>query len=401
MRIAIANDGLSDVGGVQVYLDAVITELESRGHALAFAYCTDAGRQGVDIGPSIPRFHVSGPQAREQVDALRRWAPDLCYSHNMSDVEVDAGLVGIAPVVKFMHAYVGTCISGLKTHAFPRSTPCDRVYGHACLALYFPRHCGQLSLKAFVHGWRSAESAHELMNKYAAIVVASRHMRGEYLRNGAEAARVHVNPLFPTQPSSIRSLLGVPRPSAAAEPHLAFLGRMTALKGGDLLIRAVRHATVRLGQTIRLTMVGDGPQRQDWEALARELSVPCTFTGWVPGDDRWRLLATASVLAVPSIWPEPFGLVGLEAGNMGVPAIAVDVGGICEWLRDGVNGVAVPSPASPRSFGDALASLLGDRDRLRALGEGARRVALEMTLDAHVDRLESIFENVLAEKVSC
>ncbi len=75
-----------------------------------------------------------------------------------------------------------------------------------------------------------------------------------------------------------------------------------------------------------------------------------------------------------------------------MPAIAVDAGGVRQWLREGVNGVAVREPASGRSFGDALASLLGDPDTLAALRDGAYRVAREMTLAAHVDRLEPILE---------
>src|SRR6185312_11977797 len=160
--------------------------------------------------------------------------------------------------------------------------------------------------------------------------------------------------------------------------------------GGDLLIRAAGHAAVRLGREIRLTMVGDGPARGEWEALARHHGVPCEFTGWKTGADRWPLLRGASLVAVPSIWPEPFGLVGLEAGALGIPAIAVNVGGISEWLQDGVNGVAVGAPASPESFGAALAGILGDRNRQAALRAGAHRVAGEMTVGRHVDRLETI-----------
>jgi glycosyltransferase involved in cell wall biosynthesis len=197
---------------------------------------------------------------------------------------------------------------------------------------------------------------------------------------------VHVNPLFPTHALDI----GVS--SGPARPHVLFLGRMTKLKGGDLLIRAVRHAAARMNRPIQLTMAGDGPQRQEWQTLASRLGVPCTFAGWVNGAERRTLLRSASVVAVPSLWPEPFGLVGLEAGALGVPAIAVDAGGVREWLRDGVNGVAVREPASERSFGDALASLLGDRGTLAALRDGAYRVAQEMTLAAHVDRLEPILD---------
>ncbi len=74
-----------------------------------------------------------------------------------------------------------------------------------------------------------------------------------------------------------------------------------------------------------------------------------------------------------------------------MPAVAVDVGGIREWLRDGQNGIVVAAPATPRSLGDALAAVLGDRDRQAALRAGAHQVAREMTLASHVDRLEAIF----------
>ena len=90
------------------------------------------------------------------------------------------------------------------------------------------------------------------------------------------------------------------------------------------------------------------------------------------------------------MWPEPFGLVGLEAAALGVPAIATDTGGIRDWLRDDVNGVLVPAPASASTFGERLASLLSDPTRLSALGAGALDRAREMSVEAHVSRLEPI-----------
>jgi len=385
MRILFANDGVSDVGGVQAYLDAVVPALESRGHAVAIAYCTDSG--SADAGGVFRRlqqFNLAGVARRKALDTICRWSPDVCYSHNMHDLSVDRALESIAPVVKFMHGYFGTCIGGLKMHAFPGHVACGRVFGPSCLALYLPRRCGQLNPAVLVDQWRWANDQQSLFAVYAAIVVASEHMRREYGRHGCEAARVHVNPLFPTN-----AVDAVPSP-VPADPHVVFAGRMTKVKGGDLLIDAVRRAVALLERPIRLTMMGDGPQRAEWEALARRLGVPCTFTGWVSGDDRWTVVRNASVVAVPSVWPEPFGLVGLEAGALGVPAIAVDVGGITEWLRPGINGVVVPHPASARSFGDALASLLRDRTSLAALRAGAHHVAQDMSLAAHVDRLEVV-----------
>jgi glycosyltransferase involved in cell wall biosynthesis len=389
VRILIANDGVSDVGGVQAYLDAVITAFEARGHTVAFAYCTDSGSAEASASSRrLQRFHLAGTGRPEAVGAIRRWAPQICYSHNMQDLAVDRALETIAPVVKFMHGYFGTCISGQKMHAFPSAVVCDRVFGAACAALYVPRRCGQLSPSSFFLGWRWAQAQRALFNTYAAVIVASEHMRREYVRNGCDPDRVQVNALFPT------NALATTVSSAPSEPHVAFLGRMTTLKGGELLIRAVRHAGEQSGRAIQLTMIGDGPQRQEWEALASRLNIAATFTGWLSGGDRWKVLARASVVALPSLWPEPFGLVGLEAGALGVPAIAVDAGGVRQWLRPGVNGVGVGSPATERTFGAALASMLADRAALATLRAGAYRVAQEMTLAAHVDRLEQVFATV-------
>ena len=184
MRILVANDGFGDAGGVQAYLDAVIGALDARGHTLSLAYCTDDGgtRSRVEHR-RFERFRVTA--SHQGMDDVRRWAPDVCFSHNMNDLEVDRQLARLAPVVKFMHGYFGTCVSGLKMHAFPRPVPCDRTFGPACAALYFPRRCGLLDATTLVRHSRWGVSQRSLFDRYAAVVVASGHMEREYARNGA------------------------------------------------------------------------------------------------------------------------------------------------------------------------------------------------------------------------
>jgi glycosyltransferase involved in cell wall biosynthesis len=389
MRILIVNDGVSDVGGVQAYLDTVIPAIEVRGHAVAIAYCSDSGSDEVaGVSRRLPRFRFTHHQSTDTLAGIRRWAPDVCFAHNMRDLDIEAALGGIAPIVKFMHGYFGTCVSGQKMHGFPGSAVCDRTFGVSCAALFFPRRCGQASPSALVSGWRWAVKQQSQFDRYAAIVVASDHMRREFTRHGCQPSRVHVNELFPTNTGDVW-----PSP-VPADPTIVFMGRMTTLKGGDMLIRATRRAAERLGQPVSITMIGDGPRKNDWEALAHRLKVAASFTGWMNGDSRWTHVRNASVVAMPSLWPEPFGLVGLEAGALGVPAVAVATGGIGQWLTDGVNGVAVPPPADERTFGDALARVLGDRNQLAALRAGAHRVAMSKTVGDHVDRLDRLFQTV-------
>ena len=241
MRILIINDGVSDVGGVQAYLNTVIPALEARGHAVAIAYCSDSGSDdAAGVSRRLPRFRFSGDGSAGNFDRVRDWKPDVCFAHNMRALDVEAALGRFAPIVKFMHGYFGTCISGQKMHAFPGATACDRTFGPACVALYFPRRCGQASPSALVNGWRWAVRQQSQFDQYAAIVVASDHMRREFTQHGCEPSRVHVNELFPTH-------AGDPQPSPVpSDSNVVFLGRMTMLKGGELLLRAARHASSRL-----------------------------------------------------------------------------------------------------------------------------------------------------------
>ena len=389
MRILVANDGYGDAGGVQKYLDACIGELLDRGHAVSLMHRDPLGRAArvSRAIASLPQFSVAAAGLDAAIAAATGWAPDVCFSHNMNVLAVDRRLASVAPVVKFMHGYAGTCVSGLKMHRLPATRPCDRVFGPACAALFLPCRCGQLSPSVLRDQYRWTVAQRDLFPTYRATVVASEHMRREYVRNGVDPAAIHLNPLFPTR-------------APAAEPDappstatVAFMARMTALKGGDLLVRGVARASRRLGAPITVTMIGDGPARPAWEAMARELSVDCRFTGWIDDERRFEAVRRAHLLAVPSVWPEPFGLAGLEAAAVGVPAIAFDVGGVREWLRPGINGLLVDG-RWPRasSFGDALAEAFLAPEALTAMRPRALAVARDMSLARHVDRLEAVFD---------
>ena len=385
MRILIANDGFGDAGGVQSYLDAVVPALRARGHATAVLHCDlqPAARATGALGGvdeiSVARSGLDGAAVQ-----VSRWQPDVVYSHNMSRLDVERRLMDAAPVVKFMHGYFGTCIGGQKMFGMPSAAPCSRRFGAACLLFYGPRRCGPLDLTTFAHQYGWAHDQQALFNGYHAVVVASDHMRREYVAHGINGDRVHVNPLFPTHQEQ-------PEAATAPQRSVVFFGRMTNLKGGDLLIEAVGDASRRLGSAIALTMVGDGPQRAAWEQVAAEHRVDANFVGWRTGAERWAFMRGAALVAVPSVWPEPFGLVGLEAGALGVPAIAFDVGGIREWLTPGENGILVPGdPPRAANLASALADAFGRPDDLARMGAAAIRVARRLSLAAHVDRLEAV-----------
>jgi glycosyltransferase involved in cell wall biosynthesis len=385
MRILIAQDALHSEGGVESYLAAIVPALRARGHAIAMLFVRRGGSTPLADSIDGPCVGIDAHHRDAAFAELKTWGPDICFSNNMAPLEIERALLDEWPVVKFMHAYFGTCISALKMHEFPSGVACTRTLGPACLALYGPRHCGALNPSALVNGYRWARSQQQLLSRYQSIVVASEHMVEEYVRHGAARERLAMLPLFPSLPLAA--------PGTEPNNSVLFLGRMTMLKGGDILVRAVARATADLGRPVRLIMGGDGPQRNAWQRLARRERVAAEFPGWLDSRQRLSALAEAAVLVVPSVWPEPFGLVGLEAAARGVPAVAFDTGGIRQWLRHDVSGLLVPPAGGFRAMATALTTILDDRALRDRLSRGAIATATAMSLDAHADALERVLMN--------
>ena len=144
---------------------------------------------------------------------------------------------------------------------------------------------------------------------------------------------------------------------------IVFVGRLVSDKGISDLIDALGQ----LGQTNfrpRLSIVGDGPERPAILARIGELGLTpqVTFTGIKRGPDLARFVARHRVMAVPSRWAEPFGIVALEGIACGCVVVGTGLGGLAEAI--GACGVTVPN-ADASAMAGALRSLLED-DSLRA-----------------------------------
>ncbi len=173
-------------------------------------------------------------------------------------------------------------------------------------------------------------------------------------------------------PAAARAALGV----AAEGPLLGFVGSLFREKGLLDLVRALPAVAAEV-PSVRLVLVGRGPE--DYTALLRaeasRLGVAdrLVFTG--PREDVAPLLPAFDVLVLPSR-DDGFSLAVAEAMAAGVPVVATRVGGVPECVEEGRTGLLVP-PRRPPALAAALASLLRDPSRRRAMGEAARARVIE------------------------
>lgn len=153
---------------------------------------------------------------------------------------------------------------------------------------------------------------------------------------------------------------------------LGFFGRLADQKGVEYLIQAIPFITAHQ-PACRFLIVGDGPERDRLERLAKSLQVRDLVHFLGMRNDVAALMALTDVIVVPSLF-EPFGIAAVEAMASGRAVVASDVEGLREVVADGVTGILVPS-RDPKTLAQVLNALLAKPDYARSLGQAGRQRA--------------------------
>ncbi len=199
--------------------------------------------------------------------------------------------------------------------------------------------------------------------------------------------------------AAVRRELGIPPERVV----LAVIGQLAPIKGQDDAIeilagltRAGCDAELLLVGSAKFTAPGASLDNEEFErglhrlAAERGVAERARFLG--ERGDVPDVLAATDLMLMP-FWREGFGRVAIEAMALGVPVAAAAVGGPLDIVRRGVDGLLLP-PRDPVAWTRELAPLLGDRERLRGLGERGRERAREFSLDRQADAVLGLYREL-------
>lgn len=387
MRFIFVNTNCGKFGGVEQNIADVTTGLRERGHYCVLIYTQETAK-GVAAYKRLFDGTIKSDAGEALTTTLRAqiassiW--DAVYVHKLESVEPLLPLKGLVRLVRMIHDHDECCPRHHKYFTFSNRI-CTYPVGWRCwadLACIDRDRDSKWGVK-----WRSlSQHKHELaVNRevFDQFLVGSRFMRDELAMNGIALERIHR--LAPCVRLPERETTRVPDTA-----ELLFVGQLIKGKGVDLLLDAV----ARLRVPYHLTVAGDGNARDALVAHATQLGVQdaVNFAGWVPREKLDVLYDQCRILAVPSRWAEPFGMIGLEAMHRARPVVGFAVGGIPDWLENGVNGYAIPE-RDVQAFADALTQLLSDIELARSMGrQGRNKLETTFSFPQYLDKLSAVLK---------
>ncbi len=248
------------------------------------------------------------------------------------------------------------------------------------------------------HGFYSSHLFSRPMGWGRYVIVSSniiaRHMmddfgvsfdRIRYIQRGVDLAKFRFTPPAQRQDTGYKTI--------------AVIGRITPIKGHEFFIRAAARV-VNIIPGVKILIVGQPPEgKEDYKknieklALKLGISEAVEFSGYkedIPG-----VLSKTDLLVTPSVGPEAFGRVIIEAQAAGVPVVAAKVGGITDIITDRKNGLLV-EPWDVKQLADAMIEVLKDGQLAHGLAQNAiQQVNDKFTLSVMAEKTIAVYQEAL------
>lgn len=375
MKIALVTHRLGFQGGAELFVRDLALGLARRGHTTRLLHGEQSGRDPAEYTRAFTET-----RAKDAADA--RTGLDAAYVMKALDA-AELAFLGDLPIVVGAHDHDQTCI---RAHRYVPigNEPCHRTPGASCwlhgCGVVRDRSGSSLLGVTLADPFARRRKLRALAAR-ASLAACSRYVADQLVRAGAPPSRVRVVHPIPPPNDTPR----VPRPKAR---RLLVVGQLVHGKGVDLALRAL----ARLPSDVTLDVVGEGPSGDALRALAQEL-VPgrVRFVGYAQPADMVRHYDAARVVVVPSRWPEPFGMVGVEALRRGRPVVAARHGGIPEWLDERGGSAIGFTPGDVAELARGLARVLDDE------GLEERAVAFAASAFSHDDAVDELLAQLAQE----
>jgi len=387
------------VGGGERHVQSLSRALAQNGHKITVCTIGHPGLPGYEEEHGMKIYRLEGLFQKMPFlfkDPTRRWHPPTSdwlitrklqqivakekpniiqvhgrILHSMLSLSNELGI----PLVVTLHSYWAICpTSSLMNGA----TTCDTPLTMHCISCGRQSYGMAKSLAAYL-GTKVNRKKLRLVNKFIAV---SSFVREVHLRNlGLNDDKIVVIPNFyaPEASGEIRTTNKLPK------DFILFVGALTPIKG----VNALTEAYQKLDVGIKLVLIGAKHPAYHYKSTENILVVENA-----PYDVVMEAYRNCRFAVFPSIWPEPFGIVNLEAMSHRKAVIASKIGGFTDIVVDGETGILVP-PNDARALSDAMSYLLKNPALADDMGQnGYERWRQNFTPELVVPQIEELYNSL-------
>lgn len=405
MKILMINKFFYRKGGSEAYMFDLIDLLKKNGHEVMEFSMTDKDNQdskykdffikNIDFSKREGFFKdlikaghlLYSFEARKKLQALiDKEKPDTAHLHNFS-FQLTPSILSVLkknniPIIWTMHDYKLICPN---YRLFTQGKICERckkykyhnAFRYKCIknesAMSF-----LAMLEMYLH--KIILRSYDLIDLY---VSPSKFLADKVMSWGINSEKVkHIYNFINLANFSVNPKIG---------HGLIYFGRLSEEKGLLILLEAMRELP-----EINLTLVGDGPQKEEIENYIKEQGlVNVKLVGYKRGQELYNLIKQSRLIVAPSIWYENNPISILEAFALGKPVIGADLGGIPELVKDGYTGFLFKNRQSADLIGKIKNNYF-NTELIQKMSQNCRQFIFDNCQGSvHLKQIEAVYKNLI------
>lgn len=250
----------------------------------------------------------------------------IIHLHGVFNAKILKQIPLSIPIVRSFHDLRFTC-PGYGKYWYAADQTCQTAYGLSCYFHVFKEKCGSRNPWIIFQNLRRIRLECKLMrNRYSKIIVMSEFVKRQLQKLGIPDFKIKVISYF--------SRYTPVYPFKTKDPpyKILWVGRISKTKGLSYFLDLAKSVQNKSPNLFSFEVIGDGIERKNFDFSN------VVYHGWQSKAQLLQHFRESFLLVFTSIYPEAFGLVGIEALSQGVPVLAFDVGGVKDWLENGING---------------------------------------------------------------
>lgn len=379
MKILFVNDYMESIGGTEVYIETLTHALRQQGHQVSHFYGSTNFKKSFHERNSLKGYYrriLNFHKLSEFRKVIEKIQPDIIHLHNIFNEVTPLILLAAdkRPVVMTLHDY--SIVQAVFSPEARNGKPCKKSVCPGCMNCVGAKGVVYERIKRWIHSF--------FLKRINLFIAPSQYMTDSISNNSSfKPITLHNGfPLLETLPLQSFN-------------HILYVGRLTEDKGVRTLIEAM-SLVVHQFPKAHLSIVGEGELEEELyrSVEKKQLTKSVSFLGKLNSKQILEQYQKATLVVIPSKWPENLPTVGIEATSVGRPVVATRVGGIPEVIVDGETGILFEAQ-NVNQLVSAIGTLLSQPELLLKMHKEMIKRKKDFDQELHIKKLVSLYQSLL------